>query len=68
MGTSCMIAERNGTVNQLPPNREGRTRWSSLRINHELFYNVGHLYEASVAHFHATGKRSLLDIALKNAC
>lgn len=34
--------------------------------SHEL-YNVGHLYEAAVAHYLATGKRSLLDIALKNA-
>ncbi len=34
--------------------------------SHEL-YNVGHLYEAAVAHYLATGKRSLLDVALKNA-
>ncbi len=46
--------------------REGLTRWSNLRVNHEL-YNVGHLYEAAVAHFQATGKRTLLEIALKNA-
>jgi DUF1680 family protein len=46
--------------------REGLTRWSNLRVNHEL-YNVGHMYEAAVAHYQATGKRTLLDIALKNA-
>ena len=34
--------------------------------SHEL-YNAGHLYEAAVAHFNATGKRTLLDVALKNA-
>jgi DUF1680 family protein len=34
--------------------------------SHEL-YNVGHMYEAAVAHFHATGKRSLLDVALRSA-
>jgi uncharacterized protein len=44
----------------------GPTRWSNLRVSHEL-YNVGHLYEAAVAHFSATGKRSLLEVALKNA-
>jgi DUF1680 family protein len=44
----------------------GETRWSYLRSSHEL-YNVGHLYEAAVAHYMATGKRSLLDVALKNA-
>ena len=35
-------------------------------ISHELF-NAGHLYEASVAHYQATRRRGLLDIALKNA-
>ncbi len=45
---------------------EGLTRWSNLAVNHEL-YNVGHLYEAAVAHFQATGKRNFLDIALRNA-
>lgn len=45
---------------------EGLTRWSNLAVNHEL-YNVGHMYEAAVAHFQATGKRNFLDIALRNA-
>jgi DUF1680 family protein len=44
----------------------GKERWSNLQWSHEL-YNVGHLYEAAVAHFKATGKRTLLDVALKNA-
>jgi DUF1680 family protein len=44
----------------------GETRWSELAISHEL-YNAGHLYEAAAAHFLATGKRTLLDVALKNA-
>lgn len=48
------------------PDREGSTRWSNLGTSHEL-YNAGHLYEAAVAHYRATGKRSLLDVALKNA-
>ncbi len=34
--------------------------------SHEL-YNLGHLYEAAAAHYQATGKRNLLDIALKTA-
>ncbi|HEX5169312.1 MAG TPA: glycoside hydrolase family 127 protein [Cyclobacteriaceae bacterium] len=41
-------------------------RWESEISSHEL-YNAGHLYEAAVAHYLATGKRNLLDIALKNA-
>jgi len=43
----------------------GHSRWE--RINSHELYNSGHLYEAAVAHFQATGKRSLLDVALKNA-
>lgn len=64
--TARTIAERTGRTERLDPEREGLTRWSNLRVNHEL-YNVGHLYEAAVAHYHATGKRTLLDVALKNA-
>lgn len=45
----------------------GKSRWElDEDLSHEL-YNVGHLYEAASAHFLATGKRNLLDIALKNA-
>ena len=44
----------------------GASRWSELGRSHEL-YNAGHLYEAAVAHYRATGKRSLLDVAIKNA-
>jgi DUF1680 family protein len=35
-------------------------------LSHEL-YNIGHMYEAGVAHFQATGKRTLLAICLKSA-
>lgn len=35
-------------------------------LSHEL-YNLGHLYEAGVAHYLATGKRTLLDVCLKSA-
>ena len=44
----------------------GPERWSNLRVSHEL-YNVGHMYEAAVAHFQATGRRAFLDVAEKNA-
>jgi DUF1680 family protein len=44
----------------------GSERWERLEGSHEL-YNAGHLYEAAAAHFMATGKRNLLDVALKNA-
>lgn len=45
----------------------GVERWQREReMSHEL-YNAGHLYEAAAAHFYATGKKTLLNIALKNA-
>ena len=43
----------------------GTHRWEKIN-SHEL-YNSGHLYEAAVAHYKATGKRSLLNVAIKNA-
>ncbi|MES2648470.1 MAG: glycoside hydrolase family 127 protein [Bacteroidota bacterium] len=45
----------------------GLERWSKEReLSHEL-YNSGHLYEAAAAHYMATKKTNLLNIALKNA-
>ncbi len=42
-------------------------KWDlELEGSHEL-YNSGHLYEAAYAHYRATGRRTLLDVALKNA-
>ncbi len=41
-------------------------RWESLEASHE-FYNAGHMFEAAVVHFKATGKKNFLDIATKNA-
>ena len=41
-------------------------RWEYMNMSHEE-YNAGHLYEAAVVHYKATGKRNLLDIAIKNA-
>jgi DUF1680 family protein len=44
----------------------GDERWTNLAVSHEL-YNAGHLYEAAVAHYLATGQSKLLDVAIKNA-
>jgi DUF1680 family protein len=44
----------------------GRERWSDERVSHEL-YNVGHMYEAAIAHYLATGSNKFLHVALKNA-
>ena len=52
------------TPDRMPPG--GKERWSNIPGGHEL-YCVGHLYEAAVAHYQATGKRTLLDVAIRNA-
>lgn len=41
-------------------------RWQNLTEGHEL-YSAGHLLEASVAYFQATGKRSLLNVGIRLA-
>lgn len=41
-------------------------RWVDLAHSHEM-YNVGHMMEAAVAYYQATGKRALLDAMCKNA-
>lgn len=43
------------------------TKWEKVEnLSHE-FYNLGHLAEAAVAHYQATGKRNFLDIAIRYA-
>jgi DUF1680 family protein len=43
-----------------------RERWTNIQHGHEL-YSAGHLIEAAVAYHQATGKRRLLDVAIKLA-
>jgi uncharacterized protein len=45
----------------------GKQRWEKEEESSHELYNAGHLYEAAVAHYQATGKRSLLEVAIKNA-
>lgn len=44
-----------------------KPRWVEIEEGSHELYNVGHMYEAAVAHYEATGKRNFLDIAIKNA-
>jgi DUF1680 family protein len=46
--------------------KEPGKRWTNLRDWHEL-YCAGHLIEAAVAHYQATGKRTFLNVATKLA-
>src|SRR5262249_38125765 len=50
-----------------PPRWAGKQRWELEPVNSHELYNLGHLYEAAVAHYQATRKRTLLDIALRTA-
>jgi DUF1680 family protein len=45
----------------------GAKRWELEKVDSHELYNLGHLYEAAVAHYQATGKRTLLDIAIRTA-
>jgi len=56
------------TIDPLNPGAwVGKERWEKENeMSHEL-YNSGHLFEAAAAHYQATGKKNLLDIALDNA-
>jgi DUF1680 family protein len=45
---------------------EPQNRWKNIRYGHEL-YCAGHLIEAAVAYYQATGKTKLLDVACKLA-
>ncbi len=56
----------NGYLNTYYTLVEPDKRWTNLRVRHEL-YCAGHLIEAAVAHYKATGKRTLLDVAIKFA-
>jgi DUF1680 family protein len=45
----------------------GDERWVHESAGSHELYNAGHLIEAAVAHYRATGKRSLLDVAIRFA-
>ena len=50
----------DGYLNSYFAHIEPDNKWSSIHDLHEL-YCAGHLMEAAVAHFYATGKRNFLD-------
>ena len=56
------------TINPAAPHRwAGTARWQLERDDSHELYNLGHMFEAAVAHYIATGKRTFLDIAIKAA-
>jgi uncharacterized protein len=56
------------TIDPEHPHRwAGTRRWELEKVDSHELYNLGHLYEAAVAHYQATGKRTLLEVALRTA-
>jgi DUF1680 family protein len=56
------------TINpEKPAAGVGLERWEYENTGSHELYNAGHLIDAAVAHFVATGQRPLLDIAIRNA-
>jgi DUF1680 family protein len=58
--------QKDGYLNTYYTLVEPAKRWSNLPVMHEL-YCSGHLFEAAAAHYRATGKKTLLDVAVKLA-
>ena len=58
--------QADGYLNTHYTQVEPGKRWTNLRDCHEL-YCAGHLIEAAVAHYQATGKRTLLDTLCRYA-
>jgi hypothetical protein len=58
--------QENGYLNSYYTLKAPDKKWTNLRGMHEL-YCAGHLTEGAVAHHRATGKRTLLDVAVKFA-
>ena len=56
------------TIDPKNPHRwAGPERWVFERDDSHELYDLGHLFEAAVAHYLSTGKRTLLDVAIKAA-
>ena len=63
-----LIAEaqdKDGYLNTYFTVKDRDKRWTNLHEAHEL-YVAGHMIEAACAHYEATGKRTLLDVMIRN--
>ena len=62
----CRAQQSDGYLNTYFTLVEPENRWKNLGEGHEL-YCAGHLIEAAVAYFYATGKRAFLDCVCRFA-
>jgi DUF1680 family protein len=58
--------QADGYLNCFYTLKEPGRRWNNLKDMHEL-YCGGHMIEAAVAHYRATGRKNFLDVAVKFA-
>ena len=65
IATIARAQEPDGYLDTFFAKRPGE-RWTNLLECHEL-YCAGHMIEAAAAHFEVTGKRNLLDVAIRLA-
>ena len=64
--TIAAAQQKNGYLFCFYTLKEPEKRWTDLRSKHEL-YCAGHCFEAAVAHYRATGKRTMLNVAVRLA-
>ncbi len=62
----CAAQRPDGYLNSYFALERAGERWTNLRDMHEL-YCAGHLIQAAVAHYRATGSRRLLEVARRLA-
>src|SRR5947207_9364331 len=56
------------TIDPANPHRwPGKERWINERNDSHELYDLGHLFEAAAAHYQATGKKNLLNVATRAA-
>ena len=65
IGIIAAAQDEDGYLNTYFTVKDRDKRWTNLHEAHEL-YVAGHMIEAACAHFEATGKRSLLDVMIRN--
>ena len=66
IATFAAAQQEDGYLNTYYILKEPDRKWSHLAKMHEL-YCAGHLFEAAVAHWRATGRKDLLNVATRYA-
>ena len=66
IGIISAAQQEDGYLNTYVQIENPARRWQNLHEGHEL-YGAGHLIEAAVAYYEATGKRTLLEVGIRFA-